>query len=178
MVEICKKNFIFLKNLASWNSNPLPNIQRFLKLENRNWIGRNLYEKLIFLKDLASWNSNLLVGITQTLVNANLFNTTWLFKFHGRVQKCHFVIFIFFFLNDTFEPVNEIWKLFWLKAFSWSIMKVAIGKNIHSMSSTKSRIYAGKSTKRGLSKKALVRIIYFFVCFRFLWIPQRPGTLN
>ena len=37
--------------------------------------------------------------------------------------------------------------------------------------SAKSRIYAGKSTKRGFSEN-------FFCCFRFLRISRRPGTLN
>ena len=31
--------------------------------------------------------------------------------------------------NGTFEPVHEIWKFFWPKAFFWSIMKMAIRKN-------------------------------------------------
>ena len=43
--------------------------------------------------------------------------------------------------------------------------------------STKCRTCAGKSTKRGFSKKGLARI-KFFSCFRFLWISRRPGTLN
>ena len=43
--------------------------------------------------------------------------------------------------------------------------------------SAKSRIYSGKSTKRGFSKKGLTRII-FFSCLRFLWISRRPGTQN
>ena len=43
--------------------------------------------------------------------------------------------------------------------------------------SAKSRIYAGKSTKRGFSKKGLTRIKILF-CFRFLWISWRPGKLD
>ena len=35
--------------------------------------------------------------------------------------------------NGTFKPVHEIWNFFWPKAFFWSIMKMAIRKNIHSM---------------------------------------------
>ena len=51
---------------------------------------------------------------------------------------------------------------FWPKAFFWSIMKMGIRKNIHNLSA-KSRIYAGKSTKRGFSKKGLARITFFFL---------------
>ena len=47
----------------------------------------------------------------------------------------------------------------------------------HDPGSAKSRIYAGKSTLRGFSKKALTEIEIFF-CFRFELIPRRPGTLN
>ena len=36
--------------------------------------------------------------------------------------------------NCTFEPVHEIQKFFWLKAFFWSIMKMAIKKFFRNMS--------------------------------------------
>ena len=36
--------------------------------------------------------------------------------------------------NGTFEPVHEIQKFFWPKAFFWSIMKMGIRKNIHNLS--------------------------------------------
>ena len=36
--------------------------------------------------------------------------------------------------NGTFEPVHEIWKMFWPKAFFWSIMKMAIRKFFHNIS--------------------------------------------
>ena len=36
--------------------------------------------------------------------------------------------------NATFEPVHEIQKKFWPKAFFWSIMKMGIRKNIHNLS--------------------------------------------
>ena len=54
------------------------------------------------------------------------------FKFHAWLQKCHFGKIE---KNCTFEPVHNM-----------------------SPGSAKSRIYAGKSTKRGFSKKALARI--------------------
>ena len=53
--------------------------------------------------------------------------------------------------------------------------KVPFSKNIHNI--PQSRIYAGKSAKRGFSKKALTEIEFFFV-FRFERIPRRSGTLN
>ena len=36
--------------------------------------------------------------------------------------------------NGTFEPVHEIQNFFWPKVFFWSIIKMAIRKNIHNMS--------------------------------------------
>ena len=36
--------------------------------------------------------------------------------------------------NGTFEPVHEIQKIFWPKAFFWSIMKMAIRKFFRNMS--------------------------------------------
>ena len=42
---------------------------------------------------------------------------------------------------------------------------------------TKSRIYAGKKYKKVIFWKTLTEIEIFF-CFRFEWIPWRPGTLN
>ena len=35
--------------------------------------------------------------------------------------------------NGTFEPVHEIQKIFWPKAFFWSIKKMGIRKNIHNL---------------------------------------------
>ena len=58
-----------------------------------------------------------------------------IFKFHARVQKCHF---------------GMIEKL---------------------PGSTKSRIYAVKSTKRGFSKKALTGINFFFL----FYVPMNPS---
>ena len=67
-----------------------------------------------------------------------------IFKFHAWVQKCHFG-------NFSILPKWHFWtrawnlKIFWPKAFFWCIMKMAIRK---------SRIYAGKSTKRAFSLKS------------------------
>ena len=36
--------------------------------------------------------------------------------------------------NGTFEPVHEIQKFFWPKAFFWSIMKMALRKFFGNMS--------------------------------------------
>ena len=62
--------------------------------------------------------------------------------------------------NGTFEPVHEIQRIFWPKAFFWSIMKMVI-RNVPG--SAKSMIYAGKSTKRRFSKKALAGIENLFL---------------
>ena len=81
--------------------------------------------------------------------------------------------------NGTFEPVHEIQNFFWPKAFFWSIMKMAIRKNIHNLSRgppnpgfTQEKVQKGdflKKPLRELKKKS---------GFRFLWISWRPGTLN
>ena len=78
--------------------------------------------------------------------------------------------------NGTFEPLHEIWKSFWPKSFSSSIMKMAIRKNIHKMSQgppnpgfMQAKVQKGdflKRPSRELKKK----------CFRFLRISWRPGT--
>ena len=66
--------------------------------------------------------------------------------------------------NGTFEPVHEIQNFFWLKLFFWSIMKMAIRMFLyHDPGSAKSRIYAGKSTRRWFSKKALTEIEKYFL---------------
>jgi hypothetical protein len=50
-------------------------------------------------------------------------------------------------------------------------MKMAIiKKSITCPRVAKSRIYAGKSTKRGFSKKALARIEILFL----FWVPMNP----
>ena len=47
----------------------------------------------------------------------------------------------------------------------WSIVKMAVRQNIHNMPQglAKSRICAGKSTKKGFSKKALTEIEKYFL---------------
>ena len=99
-----------------------------------------------------------------------------------------FLIAIFIMLlKNTFGQ-----KKFWISCKgskvpfwqNWKIAKVALLNPCKKFEfffsqkhSAKSRIYAEKSTKKGFSKKALVRIDFFF-CFRFLWISRKPGTLN
>ena len=84
------------------------------------------------------------------------------FEFHAQVQKCHF---------------GKIEKNFWLKAFILKHYENGNKKKYSQLvpGSAKSRIYSGKSTKRGFSKKGLARID-FFSCFRFLLISGRPGS--
>ena len=69
--------------------------------------------------------------------------------------------------NGTFEPVHEIQKKFWPKTFILLKHHENGNKKKYSQlvpGSGKSRIYAGKSTKRGFSKKGHARIkIYFLV---------------
>jgi hypothetical protein len=65
-----------------------------------------------------------------------------------------------FFPNGTFEHVYEILIFFLSKSILLKYYENGNEENfsIHVPGSTKSRIYAGKSTKRGFSKKALMRI--------------------
>ena len=68
--------------------------------------------------------------------------------------------------NGTFEPVHEIQNFFLAKSILLQHYESGNKKffSYHVPGSAKSRIYAGKSTKRGFSKKALTGIeIFFFV---------------
>ena len=77
------------------------------------------------------------------------------------------------------NPWMKFVIFFWLKSFFWSIMKMAIRKKLqHVPGSAKSRICAGKSTKREFSKKGLARENWIPFCLGFLWISWRPGMLN
>ncbi len=55
--------------------------------------------------------------------------------------------------NGTFQPVHEIQKFFWPKAFFWSIMKMTLSKNFANMS----------QRKGDFLKKALARIEKLFL---------------
>ena len=81
--------------------------------------------------------------------------------------------------NGTFEPVHEIQKKFWPKAFFWSIMKMGIRKNIHNLSKGPPNPgFMQEKVQKGDFLKKDSRELNFFSCFRFLWISRRPGTLN
>ena len=84
-----------------------------------------------------------------------------------------------FWQNGTFEPVHEIWNFFWPKAFFWSIMKMAIRKNIHNMPQGPSNpgFMQEKVQKWDFLKKPSRELKNYF-CFRFLWIPWTPGRVN
>ena len=100
------------------------------------------------------------------------------FEFHARVQKCHFG-------NFSILPKWHFWtsawnlKFFWPKVFFWSIMKMAITIffcNIY-QGLPNPGIMQEKVQKGDFLKKPSWEL-KFFCCFRFLWISQRPGTLN
>ena len=81
--------------------------------------------------------------------------------------------------NGTFEPVHEIQKKFWPKAFFWSIMKMATRKNIHNLSQGPPNPgFMQEKVQKGDFLKKDSRELKFFSCFRFLWISRRPGTQN
>ena len=75
-----------------------------------------------------------------------------------KVQKCHNGNFSIL-PNGTFEPVHKIWNVFWPKVFFWSNIKMTERKSFHNMSQgpLNPGFMQEKSTKRGLSKKALFR---------------------
>ena len=82
-------------------------------------------------------------------------------------------------LNGTFEPVHEIQNFFWPKVFFWSIMKVPFRKNIHNMpQGPPNPGFMQEKVQKGDFLKKPSWELKFFCCFRFLWISQRPGTLN
>ena len=70
------------------------------------------------------------------------------FEFHAQVQKCHF---------GKIENGNK-------KKYSQLVP-----------GSAKSRIYSGKSTKRGFSKKGLARINFFFLVLGSYESPEGLG---
>ena len=81
--------------------------------------------------------------------------------------------------NGTFEPVHEIQKFFWPKSFFWRIMKMGIRKNIHNLSQGPPNPgFIQEKVQKGDFLKKDSRELKNFSCFRFLWISQRPGTLN
>ena len=67
--------------------------------------------------------------------------------------------------NGTFEPVHEIQKIFWPKLFFWSIMKVAIKKNLHIMSQGAPNLgfMQEKVQKGDFLKKPSQELIFFVV---------------
>ena len=75
--------------------------------------------------------------------------------------------------------LNPCMKFFWPKAFFWSNMKMTIRKNIYNMSQglPNPRFMQEKVQKGDFLKKGS-RELKKNSCFRFLWIPRRPGTLN
>ena len=81
--------------------------------------------------------------------------------------------------NGTFEPVHEIQKNFWPKAFFWSIMKMAIRNFFRIMSQgLPNPGFMQEKLQKGDFLKKPSWELKFFCWFRFLWISRRPGTLN
>ena len=98
------------------------------------------------------------------------------FKFHALVQKCHFgKIAKMALLNLCMK-----FKIFLAQKHSFeALWKWQQEKNIHNLSKGPSNpgFMQEKVQKRDFLKKDS-RELNFFSCFRFLWISQRPGTLN
>ena len=65
--------------------------------------------------------------------------------------------------NGTFEPVHEIQKIFWPKAFFWSIMKMAIRKFFHNMSQGPPNPgFMQEKYKKGMAWNAKLEAASFF----------------
>ena len=81
--------------------------------------------------------------------------------------------------NGTFEPLHEIQNFFLPKAFFWSIMKMAIRKNIYNLSQCLPNPgFMQKKVQKGDLLKKPSRELKNYFWFRFLWISRRPGRLN
>ena len=81
--------------------------------------------------------------------------------------------------NGTFEPVHEIQKFFWPKAFFWSIMKMGIRKFFRNMSQgLPNPGFMQEKVQKGDFLKKPSRELKNYFCFRFLWIPRRHGKHN
>ena len=101
------------------------------------------------------------------------------FEFHAQVQKCNFG-------NFSILPKWHFWSRAWYsnffflpKTFFWSIMKMAIRIFFHNLSQGPPNPgFMQKKVQKGDFLKKDSRELKFFSCFRFLWISQRPGTLN
>ena len=93
--------------------------------------------------------------------------------------SCVFSFAPTYFQNGTFEPVHEIWKIFWPKVFFWSIMNMPLRKNIHNLPQGPPNpgLMQEKVQKGDFLKKPSWQL-KFFCCFRFLWISRRLGKLN
>ena len=81
--------------------------------------------------------------------------------------------------NGTFEPVYEIQKFFLPKVFFWSIMKMAIRIffRIMPQGPPNPGFMQEKVQKGDFLKKPSWKLKKNF-CFRYEWMPWRPGILN
>ena len=70
-------------------------------------------------------------------------------------------------------------EFFWPKAFFWSIMRMAIRKNIHNLSQGQPNPgFMQEKVQKGDFLKKELRELKLLFCYRFIWISQRPGKPN
>ena len=100
------------------------------------------------------------------------------FKFHAWVQKCHFG-------NFSILPKWHFWtcawnlKFFWPKVFFWSNYENGKKNFFCNMSQDPPNPgFMQEKVQKGDFLKKPSREFKNYFCFRFLWISQRPGTLN
>ena len=100
------------------------------------------------------------------------------FEFYAWFKSAILAIFHFC-QNGTFEPVHEIQKIFWPKAFFWGIMKMGIRNNTHNLSQGPPNPgFMSEKVLKGDFLKKDSRELIFFSCFKLLWISRRSGTLD
>ena len=133
------------------------------------------------------WSREISVFIDINLLYCKIFAITgqkYNMKYHlsnelGTIIKCPKGAGSASVQNCTFEPVHEIWNFLLPKVIFWSVMKMPIRKNIHNMpQGLPNPGFMQEKVQKGDFLKKPSRELKFFCCFRFLWISQRPGTLN
>ena len=97
-----------------------------------------------------------------------------IFEFHAQVQKCHFG-------NFSILPIWHFWTCAWnSKLFLAKIILLKHyeneNKKKYSQLDPNPGFMQEKVQKGDFLKKDSQE--FFFSCFRFLWISQRPGKLN
>ena len=123
------------------------------------------------------------INCTNSLVNPTFISKEcfWSKKFLNFMHRFKSAILAIFHFcqNGTFKPVHEFQNFFWLKLFFWSIMKMAIRNFFCIMTQgLPNPGFMQEKVQEGDFLKKPSRKLKNIFCFRFEWLPWRPGTLN